>query len=66
MRNIIVIIASVISLSCLVYSDIQLKKCEKYLDEINEMIDEQKQECFKETENTLKQLMKEVLEEDKK
>ena len=42
MWNIIVIIASAISISCLIYSEIQLRQCEKLLDEINKMIDDEK------------------------
>lgn len=61
--NIIVIIASAISISCLIYSEIQLRQCEKLLDEINKMIDEQKQECFKGINEAIEAQMKELCKE---
>lgn len=38
--SIIVIVGGIVSLSCIVYSEIQLRKSKKLLKELEEMIDE--------------------------
>lgn len=66
MWNIIVIIASVISISCLIYSEIQLRKSEKHIKELSKMIDEQILEHRRENQDLIKTLLDEKLKRCKK